>query len=147
MAFGTKVYFEDSRAIIVLDNLTEEDKEKVREIFQFTPIKQVATNLLSTEKIEEAPSIPNREPDISLGNMEPEEEPENVPSQSALIESAKALLNSVEKQQEIGIDKTILTLATVLEKDMDKCEASLASATQEQKVAIYNNLRDQVLAK
>lgn len=99
----TKVFFEEGRTIIVVENPTPEQNEMIKTAFCDAAIKQVA-NVLAVQKIAEEP--PKIE-DTAKANVK------------SSMEAARALLKDSKKQKEIGLEKTIQILSEALGETHD----------------------------
>lgn len=135
---SVKLFFEEGRTTIVIDNPTLEMNESLKKTFSEN-VSEI-TSLLAppTEQvIPPSPSATTYSPTSVYEITNEMNESVNV--------SAEELLSDAEMQVRIGIDKTILILASELNMPMAKVQPWLDTATLDEKKERYLKLRHMFL--
>lgn len=118
----TKVFFEDGRTIIVIENPTKEQNDMIKNAFCDAAVQQVA-NLLAVQKAAEAAPEPEKKPEIS-----------------AKTEAAKALLKNPQRQKELGLEETVKILLDATGENADTGKMNKQTLVQ-----LWGRLKKQIL--
>lgn len=136
MNTAVKIFKEEGKTMIVFENPSDELNRMIEKVFLTNPVAQFAdmTGMFTNEKKpEKAPSKPSKAQASanSSGSQN---------SQNNILAACKQLLADPKKQAEMGIDAVIRILADTLGLKITKCDEWLKTASQEQKVARYQEL-------
>lgn len=130
---NVRIYEEADRLTLVIDGVSPEEKQKIKNIFSVNAIKEIAS-LLPAETPAEEPNLTGIA-EIDVGS-------------EAAIARAKALLADVDQMRKIGMDETIRILAQA-----DRNESTInwlrnwdpSKDTKEKKLKYFSKLKTYIL--
>lgn len=134
---NVKVVVNDNRAMIIIDNPTENDLAAINEAFApMNAIKKLAGIVAPEEPEPEIPKEPVQPP---VQKVEPQSE----------LDEMKSFLEDVQAQQVMGIKKTLWKMGSFLFPDGDReaFKKWFDTSSKEEHVLRYNNFKEMIMAK
>ena len=134
---NVKVVVNDNRAMIIIDNPTENDLAAINEAFApMNAIKKLAGIVTPEEPEPEIPKEPVQPP---VQKVEPQSE----------LDEMKSFLEDVQAQQVMGIEKTLWKMGTFLfpNGDRESFKKCFDTSSKEEPVLRYNNFKEMIMAK
>ena len=134
---NVKVVINDNRAMIIIDNPTENDLAAINEAFApMNAIKKLA-GIVAPEEPE--PEIPK----------EPVQESAETSTVTNQLTEMKSFLEDVQAQQVMGIEKTLWKMGTFLfpNGDRESFKKWFDTSSKEEHVLRYNNFKEMIMAK
>lgn len=134
---NVKVVVNDNRAMIIIDNPTENDLAAINEAFApMNAIKKLAGIVAPEEPEPEIPKEPVQPP---VQKVEPQSE----------LDEMKSFLEDVQAQQVMGIEKTLWKMGTFLfpNGDRESFKKWFDTSSKEEHVLRYNNFKEMIMAK
>lgn len=134
---NVKVVVNDNRAMIIIDNPTENDLAAINEAFApMNAIKKLAGIVAPEEPEPEIPKEPVQPP---VQKVEPQSE----------LDEMKSFLEDVQAQQVMGIEKTLWKMGTFLfpNRDRESFKKWFDTSSKEEHVLRYNNFKEMIMAK
>lgn len=134
---NVKVVVNDNRAMIIIDNPTENDLAAINEAFApMNAIKKLAGIVVPEEPEPEIPKEPVQPP---VQKVEPQSK----------LDEMKSFLEDVQAQQVMGIEKTLWKMGTFLfpNGDRESFKKWFDTSSKEEHVLRYNNFKEMIMAK
>ena len=134
---NVKVVVNDNRAMIIIDNPTENDLAAINEAFApMNAIKKLAGIVAPEEPEPEIPKEPVQPP---VQKVEPQSK----------LDEMKSFLEDVQAQQVMGIEKTLWKMGTFLfpNGDRESFKKWFDTSSKEEHVLRYNNFKEMIMAK
>ena len=141
---NVKVVVNDNRAMIIIDNPTENDLAAINEAFApMNAIKKLAGIVAPEEPEPEIPKEPVQPP---VQKVEPAQKTSAAPNK---LDEMKSFLGDVQAQQVMGIEKTLWKMGTFLFPDGDResFKKWFDTSSKEEHVLRYNNFKEMIMAK
>lgn len=136
---SVKMFFEEGRTTIVIDNPSTEMNMALQKKFSGA-VEEISTLLAPAEEKVLTPEVPP---------MEMKAVKETVQSKEGALQNQVYdifdLIENVALQKQIGLDQTILSLATSMRYNADSVKKWLISAPHQEKIDRYNFLRSKVI--
>lgn len=133
---NVKVVVNDNRAMIIIDNPTENDLAAINEAFApMNAIKKLAGIVAPEEPEPEIPKEPVQPP---VQKVEPQSK----------LDEMKSFLEDVQAQQVMGIEKTLWKMGTFLfpNGDRESFKKWFDTSSKEEHVLRYNNFKEMIMA-
>lgn len=134
---NVKVVVNDNRAMIIIDNPTENDLAAINEAFApMNAIKKLAGIVAPEEPEPEIPKEPVQPP---VQKVEPQSK----------LDEMKSFLGDVQAQQVMGIEKTLWKMGTFLfpNGDRESFKKWFDTSSKEEHILRYNNFKEMIMAK
>ena len=144
---NVKVVVNDNRAMIIIDNPTENDLAAINEAFApMNAIKKLA-GIVTPEEPE--PKIPKEPVQPPVQKVAPVQESVETSTVTNQLTEMKSFLKDVQAQQVMGIDKTLWKMGTFLfpNGDRESFKKWFDTSSKEEHVLRYNNFKEMIMAK
>lgn len=144
---NVKVVVNDNRAMIIIDNPTENDLAAINEAFApMNAIKKLAGIVAPEEPEPEIPKEPVQPP---VQKVEPVQESAETSTVTNQLTEMKSFLKDVQAQQVMGIEKTLWKMGTFLfpNGDRESFKKWFDTSSKEEHVLRYNNFKEMIMAK
>lgn len=144
---NVKVVVNDNRAMIIIDNPTENDLAAINEAFApMNAIKKLAGIVTPEEPEPEIPKEPVQPP---VQKVEPVQESAETSTVTNQLTEMKSFLKDVQAQQVMGIEKTLWKMGTFLfpNGDRESFKKWFDTSSKEEHVLRYNNFKEMIMAK
>lgn len=144
---NVKVVVNDNRAMIIIDNPTENDLAAINEAFApMNAIKKLAGIVTPEEPEPKIPKEPVQPPVQKVASVQESVETSTVTNQ---LTEMKSFLKDVQAQQVMGIEKTLWKMGTFLfpNGDRESFKKWFDTSSKEEHVLRYNNFKEMIMAK
>lgn len=144
---NVKVVVNDNRAMIIIDNPTENDLAAINEAFApMNAIKKLA-GIVTPEEPE--PKIPKEPVQPPVQKVAPVQESVETSTVTNQLTEMKSFLKDVQAQQVMGIEKTLWKMGTFLfpNGDRESFKKWFDTSSKEEHVLRYNNFKEMIMAK